>query len=72
MALTGLEKAVLMLLSLDEGPRCPWSPSGSLPERCRLREVAVKMRAVPTTPLDDELHQSSAGMLLDGLLAVST
>jgi len=37
-----------------------------------LREVAVKMRAVPTTPLDEELRQASAGMLLDGLLAVST
>jgi len=53
MALTGPEKAVLMLLSLDENSAAPIVAELEPGELRKLREVAVLMRAVPTTALDE-------------------
>ncbi|MGE0326274.1 MAG: flagellar motor switch protein FliG [Polyangiaceae bacterium] len=50
--LTGPEKAVLMLLSLEEGVATPIMAELSADEVKRLREAASKMRAVPSTALD--------------------
>jgi flagellar motor switch protein FliG len=53
MPLTGPEKAVLMLLSLDESAAAPIVAELEPAELRKLREVAVLMRAVPTTALDE-------------------
>jgi len=53
MPLTGPEKAVLMLLSLDEGAAAPIVAELEPAELRKLREVAVMMRAVPTTALEE-------------------
>lgn len=52
MELTGPEKAVLMLLSLDEATATPILSELDGDEVRKLREVASLMRAVPTTALD--------------------
>jgi flagellar motor switch protein FliG len=50
--LTGPEKAVLMLLSLDETTAAPIIAELDMEDLRKLREVAAMMRAVPTTSLD--------------------
>ena len=52
MELTGPEKAVLLLLSLDEASATPIIAELEAGEVRRLREVASLMRAVPTASLD--------------------
>ncbi|HVU05611.1 MAG TPA: FliG C-terminal domain-containing protein [Polyangiaceae bacterium] len=52
MELTGPEKAVLLLLSLDETSATPIIAELEPGEVRKLREVASMMRAVPTTALD--------------------
>ncbi|MCC6903428.1 MAG: hypothetical protein IT377_30940 [Polyangiaceae bacterium] len=52
MELTGPEKAVLMLLSLDEATATPILSELDGDEVRKLREVASLMRAVPTTALE--------------------
>ena len=51
MELTGPEKAVLMLLSLDEATAAPIVAEFDATELRKLREVASMMRAVPTSAL---------------------
>jgi len=51
MDLTGPEKAVLMLLSLDEAAAAPIVAELDATELRKLREVASMMRAVPATAL---------------------
>ena len=53
MALTGPEKAVLMLLSLDESTAGPIVGELDASDLRKLREVASMMRAVPASALDD-------------------
>jgi flagellar motor switch protein FliG len=53
MALTGPEKAVLMLLSLDEATAGPIVAELDGNELRKLREVAAMMRAVPAMSLDE-------------------
>lgn len=50
--LTGPEKAVLMLLSLDEAVAAPIIAELETDELRKLREVATMMRAVPASALD--------------------
>jgi flagellar motor switch protein FliG len=50
--LTGPEKAVLMLLSLDESAAAPVISEMDTDDLRKLREVAAMMRAVPATSLD--------------------
>jgi len=52
MELTGPEKAVLLLLSLDEASATPIIAELDTADVRKLREVASLMRAVPTTALD--------------------
>lgn len=52
MELTGPEKAVLMLLSLDEAAAAPIISELETDELRKLREVASMMRAVPASALD--------------------
>lgn len=52
MELTGPEKAVLLLLSLDEASATPIIAELDTGDVRKLREVASLMRAVPTTALD--------------------
>src|ERR1041384_7384518 len=52
MALNGPEKAVLMLLSLDEAVATPIIADLDPAELRRLREVAASMSSVPTNALD--------------------
>ena len=52
MALTGPEKAVLLLLSLDESTAAPVIAEMDTDDLRKLREVASMMRAVPATSLD--------------------
>jgi len=65
--LTGPEKAVLLLLSLDEGAAAPIMSELEPNDVRKLREVASLMRAVPASALDrvyaefvDETHQAIA------------
>lgn len=51
-ALTGPEKAVLLLLSLDEATAAPIMAELDSAEVRRLREVAAGLRAVPASALD--------------------
>jgi flagellar motor switch protein FliG len=53
MALTGPEKAVLLLLSLDENAAAPIVAELEPAELKKLREAAAMMRAVPASALDD-------------------
>ena len=53
MALTGPEKAVLMLLSLDENIAAPIVAELEDSDLRKLREVAAMMRAVPASSIDD-------------------
>lgn len=53
MELTGPEKAVLMLLSLDEATAAPIVAEFDATELRKLREVASLMRAVPSAALND-------------------
>lgn len=53
MDLTGPEKAVLMLLSLDEAVAAPIVAEFDASELRKLREVAALMRAVPSAALHD-------------------
>ncbi|HLK35890.1 MAG TPA: flagellar motor switch protein FliG [Polyangiaceae bacterium] len=53
MPLTGPEKAVLMLLSLDEAAAAPIVAELEESELRKLRETATLMRAVPASALDD-------------------
>lgn len=53
MDLTGPEKAVLMLLSLDEATAGPIVAEFDASELRKLREVATLMRAVPSTALNE-------------------
>lgn len=50
--LTGPEKAVLMLLSLDESTAAPIIAELDMDDLRKLREVATVMRAVPASALD--------------------
>jgi flagellar motor switch protein FliG len=68
MELTGPEKAVLMLLSLDESAAAPIVASLDATELRKLREVAAMMRAVPTTSLH-EVYAEFIGRTKD-LIAV--
>lgn len=52
MELTGPEKAVLMLLSLDESTAAPIIAELDMDDLRKLREVATVMRAVPASALD--------------------
>ncbi len=52
MELTGPEKAVLMLLSLDENTAAPIISELEADELRKLREVASMMRAVPASSID--------------------
>jgi flagellar motor switch protein FliG len=52
MQLTGPEKAVLLLLSLDEGAAAPIMSELEPSDVRKLREVASMMRAVPASALD--------------------
>lgn len=52
MELTGPEKAVLMLLSLDEGAAAPIISELDPADVRKLREVATLMRAVPSSALE--------------------
>jgi flagellar motor switch protein FliG len=65
--LTGPEKAVLLLLSLDEGAAAPIMSELEPNDVRKLREVAALMRAVPASALDrvyaefvEETHQAIA------------
>jgi flagellar motor switch protein FliG len=65
--LTGPEKAVLLLLSLDEGAAAPIMSELDPNDVRKLREVAALMRAVPASSLDrvyaefvEETHQAIA------------
>lgn len=65
--LTGPEKAVLLLLSLDEGAAAPIMSELEPSDVRKLREVASLMRAVPASALDkvyaefvEETHQAIA------------
>lgn len=67
MQLTGPEKAVLLLLSLDEGTAAPIMSELDPSDVRKLREVAAMMRAVPASALDrvyaefvDDAHQAIA------------
>jgi flagellar motor switch protein FliG len=53
MTLTGPEKAVLLLLSLDETAAAPIVAELEPSELKKLREAAAMMRAVPASALDD-------------------
>src|SRR5262245_2136885 len=53
MALTGPEKAVLLLLSLDESGAAPIVAELEGADLRKLREVAALMQAVPASALDD-------------------
>jgi flagellar motor switch protein FliG len=53
MPLTGPEKAVLMLLSLDENIAAPIVAELEDGDLRKLREVAAMMRAVPASAIDD-------------------
>ena len=53
MTLTGPEKAVLMLLSLDEATAAPIVGELDDVDLRKLREVAAMMRAVPSSALED-------------------
>jgi len=53
MTLTGPEKAVLMLLSLDESTAAPIVSEMDGVDLRKLREVAALMRAIPATSLDE-------------------
>ncbi len=53
MPLTGPEKAVLMLLSLDENIAAPIVAELEDGDLRKLREVAAMMRAVPASSIDD-------------------
>ena len=53
MALYGPEKAVLMLLSLDENVATPIIADLAPSELRKLREVAANMSSVPTDALDN-------------------
>jgi flagellar motor switch protein FliG len=53
MELTGAEKAVVMLLSLDESVAAPIIAELEPEELRKLREVAGKMRSVPTGALEN-------------------
>ena len=53
MPLTGPEKAVLMLLSLDEGTASPIVAELDDAELRKLREVAAMMRGVPASAIED-------------------
>ncbi|MBI5537742.1 MAG: hypothetical protein HY898_33770 [Deltaproteobacteria bacterium] len=53
MTLTGPEKAVLMLLSLDESTAAPIVSEMDGVDLRKLREVAALMRAIPASSLDD-------------------
>jgi flagellar motor switch protein FliG len=55
--LTGPEKAVLMLLSLDEAAATPILAELSDDDVRKLREVASMMRAVPASSLDQVYHE---------------
>src|SRR5262245_11908107 len=67
MPLTGPEKAVLLLLSLDEVTAAPIMSELEPGDVRKLREVASLMRAVPASALDkvyqefvEETHQAIA------------
>jgi flagellar motor switch protein FliG len=67
MQLTGPEKAVLLLLSLDESTAAPIMSELDPADVRKLREVAAMMRAVPASALDrvyadfvDDAHQAIA------------
>ncbi len=68
MELTGPEKAVLMLLSLDENTAAPIIAELDMEDLRKLREVASLMRAVPSTSLDsvyrEFLEQSQEAVAL--------
>jgi flagellar motor switch protein FliG len=53
MPLTGPEKAVLMLLSLDESTAAPIVAELEDADLRKLREVAAMMRAIPTSAVDE-------------------
>jgi flagellar motor switch protein FliG len=53
MPLTGPEKAVLMILSLDENAAAPIVAELEDGDLRKLREVAAMMRAVPASAIDD-------------------
>lgn len=53
MALTGPEKAVLLILSLEESAAAPIVSELEDGDLRKLREVAAMMRAVPATALDE-------------------
>ncbi len=53
MGLTGPEKAVLLLLSLDENAAAPIVAELDATELRKLREVAAMMQAIPASALDD-------------------
>lgn len=53
MALTGPEKAVLLLLSLDENAAAPIVAELDGAELRKLREVAAMMQAIPASALDE-------------------
>ncbi len=53
MPLTGPEKAVLMLLSLDESTAAPIVAELDSADMRKLREVAAAMQAVPSSALDE-------------------
>ena len=57
MELTGPEKAVLMLLSLDESAAAPIIAELDMDDLRKLREVATVMRAVPASALDSVYHE---------------
>ncbi len=57
MPLTGPEKAVLMLLSLDESAAAPIVAELDDAELRKLSEVATMMRTVPAASLDDVYHE---------------
>jgi len=52
LALTGPQKAVLMLLSLDEATATPILAEMDAADVKKLRDAAAGLRAVPTTALD--------------------
>ena len=53
MSLSGPEKAVLLLLSLDEAAAAPIVAELDDADVRKLREAAAAMRAVPTHSLDE-------------------
>lgn len=66
-ALSGAEKAVLLLLSLDEAAAAPIVGELSPEQIKRLRDTAAKMRSVPA----DALHQVYAEFLTRSAAAVA-